>query len=57
MELEQLAQVIRGTVEQSGYLRTDEGHKVARDIAIGIMLESGIGEDDCLAFLADCGLS
>jgi hypothetical protein len=53
---EQMAEVIKGTVEQSGYIKTDEGRRVARDIALGLAIESGLTETETTAFLADCGL-
>lgn len=56
MDLEQVAQIIKGTVEQSGTVKTDEGRKVARDIAQGLAYWSGLTEDDTAAFLVKCGL-
>lgn len=53
---EAMAEVIRGTVEQSGYIKTDEGRKVARDIALGLAIEAGLDSNETAAFLADCGL-
>ena len=53
-----LAHVIKGTVEQSGYVKTPETRRVAEDIALGIaeMIAARNPAFNTARFLADCGL-
>ena len=53
-----LAEVIRGTVEQSGYVKTPEDRRIAEDIARGIseILSARNPAFDTNRFMNGCGV-